>query len=332
VAALAASGLRRPALVASVASTLLVVGYDLRILDDPQRWWAAAAVAAGVLVVSVVTSSVALLAGHVALASAALSGLLDGKQLGAALLVLAAGHAALAVALRARRLAYACALGVAALAVAAPASTLVLHGTWLVLAWAATAASLGVLAVSGERLLPGAVAYLGLAVAHVLALEAPPSDVFVAHRHPGGGIPAVLAVVAACAIVARRSAALREALAWLGGGLALYAATLGILELFEDAGSGVDAAFQRGHTGVSALWGAVGLVLLVAGLKREARRLRVGGFALFGISLAKLFLYDLAFLSSLARAASFLAVGGVLLVGGFFYQRLGTEAELDSPA
>ena len=50
------------------------------------------------------------------------------------------------------------------------------------------------------------------------------------------------------------------------------------------------------------------------------------GFALFGISLAKLFVYDLAFLSSVARAFSFLAVGAVLLVGGFFYQRLAVDS------
>ena len=36
----------------------------------------------------------------------------------------------------------------------------------------------------------------------------------------------------------------------------------------------------------------------------------------------KLFVYDLAFLSSVARAFSFLAVGAVLIAGGFFYQRL----------
>ena len=45
---------------------------------------------------------------------------------------------------------------------------------------------------------------------------------------------------------------------------------------------------------------------------------------MFGISLAKIFLYDLAALSSVARALSFLAVGAVLLLGGFFYQRLGS--------
>jgi uncharacterized membrane protein len=49
------------------------------------------------------------------------------------------------------------------------------------------------------------------------------------------------------------------------------------------------------------------------------------GFGLFAVSLAKIFLYDLTFLSSITRALSFLAVGAVLLLGGFFVQRLGTQ-------
>ena len=49
--------------------------------------------------------------------------------------------------------------------------------------------------------------------------------------------------------------------------------------------------------------------------------------ALFGVSLAKLFIYDLSRLSSITRALSFLAVGGVLLLGGFFYQRLAPQVE-----
>lgn len=50
------------------------------------------------------------------------------------------------------------------------------------------------------------------------------------------------------------------------------------------------------------------------------------------ISLAKLFLYDLTTLSSLARALSFLAVGALLLLGGFFYQRLSEQLEDRGPA
>jgi uncharacterized membrane protein len=48
----------------------------------------------------------------------------------------------------------------------------------------------------------------------------------------------------------------------------------------------------------------------------------LAGLALFAVSLGKLFLYDLPSLSSITRALSFHAVGAVLLLGGFFYQRL----------
>jgi uncharacterized membrane protein len=53
----------------------------------------------------------------------------------------------------------------------------------------------------------------------------------------------------------------------------------------------------------------------------------IAGFALFAVSLAKIFVYDLPSLSSITRALSFLAVGAVLLLGGFFYQRLTSNRE-----
>jgi uncharacterized membrane protein len=114
----------------------------------------------------------------------------------------------------------------------------------------------------------------------------------------------------------------------LAGVVALYAASLAILELFQWASpASVATDFQRGHTAVSALWGLVGLALLYLGLTRHSRAFRLAGFALFAVSLAKLFLYDLSYLSSLARAFSFLAVGAVLLLGGFFYQRLSQQLD-----
>jgi uncharacterized membrane protein len=110
----------------------------------------------------------------------------------------------------------------------------------------------------------------------------------------------------------------------------LYAASLVILQLFEWAPDvGVHASFQRGHTAVSALWGVVGLVVLYAGLVRRTRSIRVAGLALFALSLAKLFVYDLANLSSVTRALSFLAVGAMFLLAGFFYQRLSAERKSD---
>jgi len=58
------------------------------------------------------------------------------------------------------------------------------------------------------------------------------------------------------------------------------------------------------------------------GLLRGSALVRYAGLAVFGLSLAKIVLYDLASLSSVARAFSFILVGGLLLAGGFFVQRL----------
>jgi uncharacterized membrane protein len=122
----------------------------------------------------------------------------------------------------------------------------------------------------------------------------------------------------------------------VSGILALYAASLGILELAERLSSAsVETDFERGHTAVSALWALLGLALLLTGLLRRSGLLRYSGLALFGLSLAKLFLYDLASLSSVARAFSFIFVGALLLVGGFFLQRLsdrlGPRADVPEP-
>lgn len=73
---------------------------------------------------------------------------------------------------------------------------------------------------------------------------------------------------------------------------------------------------------MSAFWGLLGLALLYAGLKRGWRAVRYAGLGLFPVVVAKIFFFDLPSLSSVTRAFSFLAVGFVLLLGGFFYQRL----------
>jgi uncharacterized membrane protein len=93
------------------------------------------------------------------------------------------------------------------------------------------------------------------------------------------------------------------------------------------SGASVEADFERGHTVVSALWALIGLAGLVYGLVRGSKVVRLAGLGLFGVSLAKIFLYDLSELSSVARAASFIAVGGAILAGGAVLQKL--SARLD---
>ncbi len=241
------------------------------------------------------------------------------------------------------------------LTVAGAALFLLLDGAWLVLALTLASALLSALAVAVRepRLQLASALYLLPALVHTLVFEAPPRDFVLAAEHPGtGAVSLVLVGLAGVAfgLCARHEPPVERApfswsqtitlagllgairswqasyrlLAYAGAGmLALYALSLGILELAElVSGAGVEIDFQRGHTAVSAAWGVIGLCLLTLGLVRRSQGIRLAGFALYGISIAKLFLYDLTYSSPMGRPLSFLAVGILLLASGFFYQRL----------
>jgi hypothetical protein len=220
------------------------------------------------------------------------------------------------------------------LGVAAVAEAMLLGGVWLTLAWALTAAALALLrvALSELRLQIAAAAYVLTTAVLALGLEAPPAHLVVADAHPARGLASVLLLIGALLAFAWscRSGEYQLCVAapWTAATLAVYAASLAILEAVAAVSSaGVHTDFQRGHTAVSALWGILGLACLYVGLVKRRRALCLGGFALFGVSLGKIFLYDLPALSSVTRALSFLAVGAFLIAGGFFYQRLSARLE-----
>jgi predicted CoA-binding protein len=280
--------------------------------------------------------------------------LLGPDRIGTALLVLAAAYGLLAAAIFRldRQRDHATLLWSIALGFAAVAAPEILDGTLLVLAWTAPAAALALLAqrLREPRFLIASAGLLTAALAETLAKLAPPTELTSASVHPGEGAAALALSLAAGLVLvwvgrkrieaaddAPRSEeyrdvarALRELVEttripalWTSGLLALYTVSLGLLELFEQLTPGsIEDRFQHGHTAVSACWALVALGLLYAGLVRRSRPLRLGGFALFGAALGKLFLYDLATLSSITRALSFLAVGALLLIAGFFYQRI----------
>jgi uncharacterized membrane protein len=64
------------------------------------------------------------------------------------------------------------------------------------------------------------------------------------------------------------------------------------------------------------------VALLVAGLVRDRRPLRRVALGLLAVTAAKVFLYDLAALDSLARVGSLIGLGVLLLAGGFAWQRV----------
>jgi uncharacterized membrane protein len=338
------------------------VFFDIATLHESRAGWAALALGAVVFAASLLGQLTSRRFDAIAVVEAVVSTLLGGFAVlellegeswvgfdarGVGLLGLAVPFALAGAAQLSRRRDYASVHFTLALIILGIAAAILVDGTWLVLAFSALGAALaGLTIVSREsRFLVGAYIYAALAVVHALAFEATPADLFVSDGNPGDGVPAlVLATLAALAVafVARREdrylsteerplpAALRDALPaiqeaglWIAGTLGVFTLSLALLQLTQwISPAGVDADFKRGHVAVSASWAIVGLLLLYLGLRNESNRLRFAGVALFGISLAKLFLYDLTFLTPITRALSFLAVGVLMLLAGFFYQQL----------
>ena len=148
----------------------------------------------------------------------------------------------------------------------------------------------------------------GLATLGTLGFVAPPYHFLVANASPADGLWVLVAcVVGAAAVAGVLYGADRPEWRSAGvvfGALALYALSLGVLGIVvRVSGASIEADFERGHTVVSSLWALVGLAGLVYGLARGSKVVRFAGLGLFGVSLAKIFLYDLSELSSVARAS-----------------------------
>ncbi|HEY8895511.1 MAG TPA: DUF2339 domain-containing protein [Niastella sp.] len=73
--------------------------------------------------------------------------------------------------------------------------------------------------------------------------------------------------------------------------------------------------------GLSILWGLYAMMLVVLGIWKKQKHLRLAGIALFLVTLLKLFLYDLAGAGTITKTVSFISLGVLLLVVSFLYNK-----------
>ena len=342
-----AAHLRVGALVWLLLTGALLVEQALRILGPTPRAWVFAIVGVASLIVSIAycleswsssleqpdVIAVVSMACSLALFTYPIGEDLAGRAQGLALLGLAALFVAVSAFLY-QRLSrdFSTLYWIVAVGLVATADAELLTGTYAVLGWAVAGVTVAWLAkrIGESRLYLGAGVFLALAAGRAVIVQAPPSHLFHAQTHPAYGAASIFIAAGAIVLAARiardeldRLHNYRTVFWWIAGAFVVYGLSLLILELFTRIShAGLDTEFQRGHTAVSAFWGALGLALLYVGLKRGWRSVRIAGLAFFAVSLVKIFLYDLPSLSAVTRALSFLAVGAVLLLGGFFYQRL----------
>jgi hypothetical protein len=205
-----------------------------------------------------------------------------------------------------------------------------LDGAAVAAAWGGAAILLAAVAsrVRSQQLVVTAGGFAALALSHTLIFEAP-FETFLYGASSLGAAAIALAASAGGPLVLAR-------LRWLDRQTRVVVATAGALTLLylvsvaivSVVGSGesqsvIDLAVrQQGQALVSALWGVVGVAALIAGLRRDTRELRTGALLLLLATAGKVFVFDLAALTSIYRVASFIALGLLLLAGSFAYQRL----------
>jgi uncharacterized membrane protein len=138
----------------------------------------------------------------------------------------------------------------------------------------------------------------------------------------GYGIPAVLIGVLARVIKSSRSQVYYVVAAVTSIVMMLVYLTLEVRTLFQGSvlkgGAMTDA---EDHT-YSAVWLAFGVALLVAGILLKSQPARLASAAVVTLTIAKVFLHDLAGVQGIFRALSFIGLGLVLMGIGWLYQRL----------
>ncbi len=206
-----------------------------------------------------------------------------------------------------------------ALAAVAHFTGLALEGSALTAALAAEALALAGLARRNDDRLTAwaALGFAGMALAHALVTLAAPIALLDGLDAPLAAAGALVAVSAAIFAVSRAPLGDPDAGRGLRAVAALTLLYLASVEVVTAAGPTLS-----GQTALSVLWALAGVGALIYGLLKDDRGLRQGALALLGVTIAKVFLYDMASLDSMARVGSLIGLGILLLCGAFAWQRV----------
>ena len=84
--------------------------------------------------------------------------------------------------------------------------------------------------------------------------------------------------------------------------------------------------------GLSIIFAVYALALVISGISKKLKHIRMGGIILFGITLCKVLFYDLSSLSTISKTVVLIVLGVIMLIASFLYNKFkdsifGNEAE-----
>jgi uncharacterized membrane protein len=138
----------------------------------------------------------------------------------------------------------------------------------------------------------------------------------------GYALPAVLLLALSYTVANQRPQGYANTLAGVALVLALTYVTLQVRRFFEGPDlSGFETTDAEQYA-YSLAWLAFGVVLLAVGLAFSSQRARLASAVIIGLTVLKAFLFDMANLTGVYRALSFMGLGLVLVAIGWLYQRI----------
>lgn len=145
------------------------------------------------------------------------------------------------------------------------------------------------------------------------------------------GIPAILAAILALIARTTRPLAYRAIAAATAVGLSLGYFSLEVRRLYHGPELWRGVTTDAEQYTYSAVWLAFGVALLIAGFLLRSQPARLASAAVVALTVAKVFLLDMADLTGIFRALSFIGLGVVLVGIGWLYQRLLFPAHTPGP-
>jgi len=103
--------------------------------------------------------------------------------------------------------------------------------------------------------------------------------------------------------------------------LMIYGVALAFISAEYLCWTSFSGAGKQYKLGLSIVWGVYALMLIMLGIQKKQKHLRLAAIALFMITLIKLFFYDLAGSGTITKTVSFISLGVLLLVVSFLYNK-----------
>lgn len=103
--------------------------------------------------------------------------------------------------------------------------------------------------------------------------------------------------------------------------LMVHTAVLGFISAEYLCWTTIAGSGNQYKLGLSIIWGIYALLLVVKGIRKKQKHLRLAAIVLFLVTLIKLFVYDLAGSGTITKTVSFISLGVILLLVSYLYNR-----------